>query len=71
MNKLDDLIAQKAYELDCLRSYRDIIKSGDCNNCKFLKDCNIKPKTGQMVRYNCYQYKWMFDNEEVNADGEN
>lgn len=25
MNKLDKLIAQKEYELDCLRSYRDII----------------------------------------------
>lgn len=56
MSKLDDLIAQKAYELDCLRNYRNIIESGDCNTCACKHDCTEVPKAGQMVRYNCYAY---------------
>lgn len=56
MSKLDDLIAQKTYELNCLRSYRAIIGSGDCNSCKYHNNCDIEPKLGQMVRYNCYRY---------------
>lgn len=56
MGKLEELIAQKAYELDCLRSYKDIIDSGDCNTCACKKDCTEVPKPGQLVRYNCYAY---------------
>ena len=56
MSKLDDLIAQKAYELDCLMAYRNITESGDCNVCKFKGICDIQPKVGQLVRYNCYHF---------------
>lgn len=56
MGKLEDLIAQKAYELDCLISYKGIIDSGDCNTCACKKDCTEVPKPGQLVRYNCYAY---------------
>lgn len=57
MSKLDDVIAQKAYELDCLRNYRNIVESGDCNNCTHKShDCMYVPKPGQLVRYNCPHY---------------
>lgn len=58
--KLDDLIAQKAYELDCLRAYRNIVDSGDCNDCQ-NKECEWKPKIGNLVRYNCPHYVGIFD----------
>lgn len=57
MSKLDDLIAQKAYELDCLMAYRNISESGDCNICKFKGACSIAPEPGQLVRYNCYYFR--------------
>lgn len=57
MSKLDDIITQKAYELNCLQAYRDIVESGDCNTCKFLRDCDIRPRVGELVRYNCYRYE--------------
>ena len=52
MSKLDDIIAQKAYELDCLMALRNIYQTKDCNECK-NRDCGYMPKPGQMVRYNC------------------
>ena len=56
MKKLDELIAQKAYELDCFMAYRNIVESGDCNTCANRKECSEVPKAGQLVRYNCYGY---------------
>ena len=56
MSKLDDIIAAKNYELQCLIAYRDIINSGDCNTCDIQKHCSIVPKPGQLVRYNCAEY---------------
>ena len=53
--KLDELIAQKSYELDCLKAYKNIVKSGDCNNFG-NKGCEWAPKPGQLVRYNCPHY---------------
>lgn len=61
MNRLDDVIASVAYILDCLMVYRNIVESGDCNICK-NKDCQWKPKFGQLVRYNCPHYKAEEDN---------
>ena len=55
-DKLDVAIAQVAYILDVLRSYRAIVKLGDCNNC-WNNNCQWKPKPGQMTRYNCPHYK--------------
>lgn len=54
MDKLDNAIANTAYILDCLRALKDILETGDCNNCG--TDCVCKPKAGQMVRYNCPFY---------------
>ena len=46
-----------------LKALKEIWDSGDCNDCLHSKNCTIRPKLGQMVRYNCYQYE-----REVNAD---
>ena len=56
MNKLDDLILQRSYELVCLRLLREIQGSGDCNTCAAKRDCTEVPRPGQLVRYNCYGY---------------
>lgn len=55
VDRLNETIANVAYILDCLRSYRNIIESGDCNNCTYTH-CEYRPKLGQMVRYNCPYY---------------
>lgn len=55
-SKLDEIISDVAYILDCLRNLRDIYETGDCNNCDVKKTCKLKPKLGQMVRYNCQFY---------------
>lgn len=54
-DRLDEVIAIVAYILDCLRSYKNIVESGDCNNCVYTH-CEYKPSVGQMVRYNCPFY---------------
>lgn len=65
MSKLDDTIADVAYVLnivdmayilDALMAYRNIIQAGNCNDCKAQKECEVKPKLGQLVRYNCPFY---------------
>ena len=53
MSKLDNAIADVAYILDSLMALREIHNSGSCNDCGILDTCKIKPKLGQMVRYNC------------------
>lgn len=55
-NKLDCTISDIAYILDSLCVLRDIYKAGNCNDCT-NRNCGIKPKPGQMVRYNCAFYK--------------
>ena len=50
-----------------LKALKEIWDSGDCNDCLHSKNCTIRPKLGQMVRYNCYQYERRID-EEVNVD---
>ena len=61
MSRLDDVIADVAYILDTLMVYRNIAETGNCNICK-NKDCQWKPKLGQLVRYNCPHYKVEEDN---------
>jgi hypothetical protein len=64
MSRLNDVIADVAYILDTLVAYRNIVETGNCNICK-NKDCQWKPKTGQLVRYNCPHYK-AEENHETN-----
>lgn len=61
MNRLDDVIADVAYILDTLMVYRNITDTGNCNSCK-NKNCQWKPKPGQIMRYNCPHYKVEEDN---------
>lgn len=56
MSRLDDTIANVAYILDTLMAYRRIAETGNCNTCK-NKDCQWRPKVGQLVRYNCPHYE--------------
>lgn len=46
-------IANILYKLaDIVRVYDEIMSLHDCNDCE-KKDCQYKPKLGQMVRINC------------------
>lgn len=57
MSRLDDAISEVAYILDTLMAYREIIKTGDCNECMNKNACGYTPKAGQVVRYNCPFFK--------------
>ena len=59
MSRLDKSIADVAYILDTLMAYRNIVKSGCCNDCRIAKQhsCEHLPKPGQLVRYNCPFYE--------------
>ena len=57
MDKLSEAIANTAYILDCLRNLKSIYETGDCNNCEIEVVYKVKPKPGQMVRYNCPFYE--------------
>lgn len=46
-----------------LRALKEIWDSGDCNDCLHARNCTIRPKLGQMVRYNCYQYERRIDED--------
>ena len=53
MSRLDDAIANVAYILDTLIAYRNITKTGNCNECGKKGKCEYIPKLGEQVRYNC------------------
>ena len=57
MDRLDNAISDVGYLFDCLRAYRNIVKSGNCNDCRLQKTCDNCPKPGQLVRYNCPFYE--------------
>ena len=52
MSRIDDVIANQAYVLDCLMELRNIYKTGNCNECS-QSTCEYIPNPGQQVRYNC------------------
>lgn len=56
MARLDAVIADQRYILECLELLRKIEKSGNCHTCD-NKECNCKPEWGEMIRYNCPCYK--------------
>lgn len=42
---------------DWLMSYKQILESGDCNDCALLNSqCRYAPRVGEQVRYNCPFY---------------
>lgn len=57
-------LARKNFQLaDYLECLKEIWESGDCNDCLHQHNCTIKPKLGQLVRFNCYQYERGSDSE--------
>lgn len=67
MSRLDESISTVAYVLDVLRTYRDIVNSGCCNDCACAKNCEYAPKLGQLVRYNCPHYEGRRNNVSSNS----
>ena len=57
IEKLDYIIGNMAYILDTLITYRDIVNSGDCNECKIKLTCKYVPQAGQLTRYNCPHFQ--------------
>ena len=56
-SRLDKIISDVGYVLDCLMTLRRIQNSGDCNDCAMLhSQCRYAPKSGEQVRYNCPFY---------------
>lgn len=49
-----------------LRALKEIWDSGDCNDCLHQNNCTIRPKLGQLVRFNCYQYEREIQNDNDN-----
>lgn len=52
MSRLDDVVSDVTYVKFCLETFRDIVRSGCCNDCAKV-NCQYRPKPGQLVRYNC------------------
>ncbi len=67
MSRLDKAIADVAYVLDCMMAYRQIARTGNCNDCGYKK-CTLKPEPGQLVRYNCPFYTKKEEQKHVDAD---
>jgi hypothetical protein len=68
MTRLDGAIKDITYVLDVLMAYRNIVKSGDCNECEKKKVCKYAPKPGHLVRYNCPFFAKEGEKEHVNAE---
>ena len=68
MSRLDDVIRDVGYILDCLMALRNIHQSGCCNDCAMgpgsHNPCGYRPMPGQMVRYNCPFYEKMKEKHE-------
>lgn len=57
MDRLQEVIKNKSFEMDALIAYNQIIESGSCNDCSKKKKCEYEPKLGELVRYNCPFYE--------------
>jgi len=51
-----------------LKALKEIYDCGDCNDCR-NRQCEWKPKLGQLVRFNCPHYVGV-ENKEINADAD-
>lgn len=54
---LQELEAEHRQKAEWLKALKEIWDSGGCNDCLHQKNCTIRPKPGQLVRFNCYQYE--------------
>jgi len=55
MSRLNTTISEIAFVLDNLILLRQILSTGNCNDCK-NKNCGYCPEPGRIVRYNCPFY---------------
>jgi len=53
MSRLDDSISYVASILDNLTAYRRITQMPNCNDCGTAKTCEVRPKWGEPLRFNC------------------
>lgn len=56
MKYYTDQAAMSRQLVDHLKLLKEIMDSGDCNNCLWKGKCDMEPELGRMVRYNCYAY---------------
>lgn len=54
--EFDRAIESLNYAIECVKSYKNIVSSGNCNTCT-VENCGHKPKWGELVRYNCFLYR--------------
>lgn len=59
MSRLDNLIVDISYVCTCLQTLKEILESGNCNDCGKMLECEFVPKWNQLVRYNCPHYERM------------
>ena len=52
MTRLEKMISDIGYLLDCLKSLDEIYESGSCNDCN-NNQCLYRPDLSYQVRYNC------------------
>ena len=57
MDRLSRLIEDVEYLPAYLRLLKEIVKSGNCNDCAKEQSCEYVPGLGEQVRYNCPHYE--------------
>ena len=65
IERMQKYLGENRQLAEWLKALKEIWDSGDCNDCLHQKNCTIRPKLGQLVRFNCYQYE-----REVRANDE-
>lgn len=53
--KTDEIIGMVNHLSQILMVYKEITSLPNCNDCA-RGDCDIAPKAGSMVRFNCYKH---------------
>ena len=56
--------SERWFLYSCLRSLKEILDSGDCNDCKKRLTCAFRPLAGQMTRFNCFLLERRNDNND-------
>lgn len=52
------------YAMECMDALKEILESGNCNDCAAGKTCQYRPGLGNLVRFNCPHYKKQENPEE-------
>ena len=57
MDKISQFLEDVEYLPAYLRLLKEIVKSGNCNDCAKRQTCKYAPGWGELVRYNCPHYE--------------